>query len=274
MASLPDESLGSTMRSGGDAMNGTTGDARRPADERERLQSTQLPLYVTLARLLTADIEAGRWGPGEQLPTIAALAETYGVARVTIRQALGELSNEGRIKSIQGKGSFVADRPRLELIHLESSWRDLLHTLDGNAADLLDVREDVDLPASGEDDLSTGRYRYMRRIHRRWAEPYCLMEMYLDADLYDRQPGRFDVEMAIPLLSELAGPTLKRMTQSFRIGSASLATAKLLGVPPGAPTCKVTRTITNVRDEVLYRGAADYRGDLVVFDTSIDLPNG
>lgn len=256
-------------------MTETDSYARSASDERERLQSTQLPLYVTLARLLTADIEAGRWAPGAQLPTIAALAETYGVARVTIRQALGELSNDGLIKSIQGKGSFVADRPRLELIHLESSWRDLLHTLDGNAADLLEVREDVDLPAAGLDGaVSTGRYRYMRRIHRRWAKPYCLMEMYLDAALYERVPRRFDVEMAIPLLSELAGPTLKRMAQTFRIGSASLETAKLLGVPPGAPTCKVTRTIINVRDEVLYCGAADYRGDLVVFDTSIDLPNG
>jgi GntR family transcriptional regulator len=241
--------------------------------ERERLQSSQLPLYVTLARLLTADIEAGRWPAGGQLPTIAALAETYGVARVTIRQALGVLSEEGLIKTIQGKGSFVAERAPPELIQLESSWQHLLRTLDGNIAELIEVRDDVELPRSAEETgRSKGRYRYMRRVHRRQAAAYCIMEMYLDAALYERAPERFDGEMAIPLLSQLAGPTLKRMTQSFRIGAANLQTAKLLGIPPGAPTGDVTRVILNLDDEVLYLGTAIYRGDLVVFNTSIDVP--
>ncbi|WP_167558800.1 GntR family transcriptional regulator [Bradyrhizobium canariense] len=250
--------------------NALTGDS---VGERERLQSSQLPLYVTLARLLTSDIEAGRWAAGEQLPTIAALAETYGVARVTIRQALGVLSDEGLIKTIQGKGSFVAERPPSELIHLESSWRHLLRTLDGNVADLIEVRDNVALPRSAQEaGTPKERYRYMRRIHRRRAAAYCVMELYLDSDLYAREPERFDGEMVIPLLSRLAGPTLKRMTQSFRIGAANLAIAKLLGIPPGAPTGEVTRVITNLDDEVMYLGTASYRGDLVVFNTSIDVP--
>jgi GntR family transcriptional regulator len=98
------------------------------------------------------------------------------------------------------------------------------------------------------------------------------MEMHLDSELYEREPARFNAEMAIPLLSSLAGPKLKRMTQSFRVGSASLATAKILGVPPGAPTGEVTRVITDVDNEVLYTGIATYRGDLVMFNTSIEVP--
>jgi GntR family transcriptional regulator len=78
--------------------------------------------------------------------------------------------------------------------------------------------------------------------------------------------------MVIPLLSKLAGPALKRMNQTFRIGSASLATAKMLSIPPGAPTGEMTRVITDVNDEVLYLGSASYRGDLVVFNTSIEVP--
>lgn len=247
--------------------------ANQAAGERERLQSSQLPLYVTLARLLTTDIENSRWAAGEQLPTIAVLAKTYGVAPVTIRQALGVLSDEGLIKTIQGKGSFVADRQPSELIHLESSWRHLLHTLDGNVAELLDVGDNVELPKSAlQFGIAKPRYRYMRRIHRRRSAAYCIMEMYLDADLYSRDPARFDSEMVIPLLSKLAGPALKRMNQTFRVGSASLATAKMLSIPPGAPTGEMTRVITDIGDEVLYLGTASYRGDLVVFNTSIEVP--
>lgn len=247
--------------------------SRTPPGERETLQSSQLPLYVTLARLLTSEIESRRWAAGEQLPTIAVLAKTYGVAPVTIRQTLGVLADEGLIKTIQGKGSFVADRQPLEMIHLESNWRHMLRALDGNIAELLEVRDDVALPNSAAvHGGAKRRYRYMRRIHRRHNVAYCIMEMYLDADLYERDPQRFDAEMVIPLLSRLAGPALKRMDQTFRIGSASLAGAKLLGIPPGAPTGEVTRVITDVDGKVLYLGAASYRGDLVVFDTSIEVP--
>lgn len=248
-------------------------EADTPVGERERLQSSQLPLYVTLARLLTADIENNRWVAGAQLPTIAALAKTYGVAPVTIRQALGVLSDEGLIKTIQGKGSFVAARQPSELIHLESSWRHLLHTLDGNVAELIEVQDNAELPkAALPFGIAKPRYRYMRRIHRRHQAAYCIMEMYLDADIYGRDPARFDSEMVIPLLSKLMGPALKRMNQTLRIGSASLATAKMLGIPPGAPTGEVTRVITGIDDEVLYLGSASYRGDLVVFNTSIEVP--
>ncbi|MDI4238583.1 UTRA domain-containing protein [Bradyrhizobium sp. Arg237L] len=167
----------------------------------------------------------------------------------------------------------MADRPPSELIQLESSWRHLLRTLDGNVAELIEVRDDVALPNSAlQAGMSKGRYRYMRRIHRRRSAAYCIMEMYLDSELYERDPERFDEEMVIPLLSRLVGPTLKHMNQTFRIGSASMETAKILGIPPGAPTGEVTRVIINVDNEVLYLGSASYRGDMVVFNTSIEVP--
>lgn len=54
-------------------------------------------------RILTGDL-----APHQQLPSEASLMRTFGVSRVTIRQALKDLGTAGLIYSHQGKGSFVS----------------------------------------------------------------------------------------------------------------------------------------------------------------------
>jgi GntR family transcriptional regulator len=57
---------------------------------------------------LAGKIEHGELRPGEQLPTVAALCDTYGVSRVTVLKALRSLADRGLIETIPRWGSFVA----------------------------------------------------------------------------------------------------------------------------------------------------------------------
>lgn len=52
-------------------------------------------------------IVSSRIVPGEKLPSEAALVEHYGVARMTVRQAIQELRNEGLVVAEHGRGVFV-----------------------------------------------------------------------------------------------------------------------------------------------------------------------
>ena len=65
------------------------------------------PLYLQLAALLREDIAAGRLRPGDKLPSESELVERYGVGRVTVREALALLVNEGLLRKLQGRGTFV-----------------------------------------------------------------------------------------------------------------------------------------------------------------------
>ncbi|MGH3933950.1 MAG: GntR family transcriptional regulator [Pseudonocardiaceae bacterium] len=49
--------------------------------------------------------------PGARLPSEAELAERFSVHRLTVRQALGELARAGVIRTVHGRGSYVADLP-------------------------------------------------------------------------------------------------------------------------------------------------------------------
>jgi len=54
---------------------------------------------------------ADGYRPGDRLPTIAELADEYGVSQTTTKTALTLLGRDGWTRGVQGKGTFVADRP-------------------------------------------------------------------------------------------------------------------------------------------------------------------
>ena len=68
-------------------------------------------LSHALVEALKGHILAGRLGPGDQLPTEAALTGEYGVSRTVVREAIARLRAAGLVDSQQGRGSFVLDVP-------------------------------------------------------------------------------------------------------------------------------------------------------------------
>lgn len=75
--------------------------------------SSSGPMFKRIADDLRARIESGELASGGQLPTQLELVEQYGVARMTVRQALNELVNEGLVISRRPQGLFVRARKRM-----------------------------------------------------------------------------------------------------------------------------------------------------------------
>ncbi|MER5326177.1 GntR family transcriptional regulator [Streptosporangium canum] len=67
--------------------------------------------YLRIADDIRREIAAGRYAVGEQLPVARELADKYGVAMMTIGNALAVLRDEGLIETRQGSGSFVTGTP-------------------------------------------------------------------------------------------------------------------------------------------------------------------
>jgi len=67
------------------------------------------PLHVAIAEQLAAAIAAGTLPPGTRLPPERELAESLGVSRMTVRQALGDLERDGLLRRVVGRagGTFV-----------------------------------------------------------------------------------------------------------------------------------------------------------------------
>ena len=68
------------------------------------------PLYSRIQRDISESITAGEYPPGARIPSEAALAERYGVTRMTVRQAVDGLIGKGLVTRRQGSGTYVLRR--------------------------------------------------------------------------------------------------------------------------------------------------------------------
>ena len=66
--------------------------------------------YVQLADRLRERISSGEFGPGEKLPTIDEIVAGTGLSPMTIRRAYRVLADEGLVRVVKGRGTFVARR--------------------------------------------------------------------------------------------------------------------------------------------------------------------
>ena len=66
-----------------------------------------VPLYYQLELHLRNAIESGRYPPGARIPTESELARSFGVSRITVREALRRLEEDGLLSRTRGRGSFV-----------------------------------------------------------------------------------------------------------------------------------------------------------------------
>lgn len=68
------------------------------------------PAYQRIKSAILANIHAGIWTAGAAIPTEMALAEQFGVSRMTVNRALKELTDERVLERRQGSGTFVAQQ--------------------------------------------------------------------------------------------------------------------------------------------------------------------
>jgi GntR family transcriptional regulator len=68
------------------------------------------PLYQQLAAVLRKQIESGELQPNRPIPSVAQLQQEYGLARGTVLHAVDMLKEEGLVRIVKGRGTFVVSR--------------------------------------------------------------------------------------------------------------------------------------------------------------------
>ncbi len=66
------------------------------------------PLYQQLATILRERIAAHVYAPNRPIPSIVALQQEFGLARGTILHAFEVLRTEGLVRTVRGRGTYVA----------------------------------------------------------------------------------------------------------------------------------------------------------------------
>jgi GntR family transcriptional regulator len=231
-----------------------------------------VPRYAQLAALFRRRIERGVWPPGAQLPTLESLTSEFGVARVTVRQAIQRLAQEGLVSAQRGRGTFVTAHPQhVSELKLATSLAALADMYRDDEPKLTLIEETSAMPRlAAADGTPARRYRHLKRVHTRDGVAYCVISIYLDERVFRLAPQRFRRQTVIPVLLELPGVTVARAWQTLSIGSADVEVARLIGMAVNAPVAEVRRVCRDSDGVVIYLGEVTYRGDYIHLEMDLN----
>jgi DNA-binding GntR family transcriptional regulator len=68
------------------------------------------PVFLQIADIIRGRIESGRYTPGTAVPSIERIRQETGVSIMTIRKGMKVLADEGLVRIVPGKGTFVTER--------------------------------------------------------------------------------------------------------------------------------------------------------------------
>lgn len=119
-------------------------------------------IYHDLAR----DIDEGKYGVGDLLPSEKKLTEKYNVSRETARKALAILTDRGYIQRIMGKGSLVIDHKRYSIpVSSLVSYKEFAESASRDTQTELVELEDALLPHVPFQALSNGSVEQVPVTH-------------------------------------------------------------------------------------------------------------
>jgi GntR family transcriptional regulator len=234
---------------------------------------TRLPKAYTVKEALlelVKDLPAG--SPVEPERSLAA---RFGVSRETVRQAIQELVFEGRLRRLQGRGTFVAPPKLTQPLQLSSYTSDINASGMRPSSTLLRA---ATIPASGEVAgglaLPDGHPVYeLERLRLADGEPMALETLYLDAERFAGIDARLTATASVyQLLREGYGVDLAGGTAAIECVLASPHHADLLACEPRAPLLCLTQRSWGPDGIPVELVRSVYRGDRYRFATELAPP--
>jgi GntR family transcriptional regulator len=222
-----------------------------------------VPLYHQLQGVLKAEIESGRWRPGEQIPTESTMAENFGVSKITVRQALQELAELGYIRREHGRGTFVSQRKFDEGPRELNSFTEEMkgHKLTASSRIVAQSVEKADARVAGALGLPAHSAVFiLKRVRLADGEPLTVQTAHLPAKL---APGLEVGERSslYEVLQSRYHLYAARAKETYVAAIAGDPVAKLLGIRAGAPVFQVERISFLPNDKPFEYVQSIIRGD-------------
>jgi GntR family transcriptional regulator len=225
-----------------------------------------IPLYYQVYRSLLLRISSGQYA-ASRVPPEDELARSFGVSKITVRNALRMLEDEGIVQRMPGRGTFVHRRD-LNYIRETSSllgFNEEIQTV-GHKPSSRELEKRVMLPPKIPQRRlaipSGAEVLFLKRLRNVDDLPLGVQTAYLPIQ---RFPGleRFDFskESLYRILAAEYGVSLHTARQSYRIAYPDAATAELLETTPAAPGFSAERLTFDINGQPVEYVETFFRGD-------------
>jgi GntR family transcriptional regulator len=232
------------------------------------------PLYVQIKDLLRGRILDGSYQPHQQLPSEAEMIAAFKVSRITVRQALGDLENEGLIFRLHGKGTFVSKPKAFQDLGRLQGFGEAMRQKGYETFSRVISLRNVTPSAQVRDQLGLGKRAHvteLRRVRYLNREPISLDVSYLPVAL-GQKLAKEDLATrdVFAILENDYGLALGHA--DLQIGAA-LADAMLAGhlqVQEGSSILCIQRTTHSADGTPIDYEHLFYRGDAFQYRVRVD----
>lgn len=223
------------------------------------------PLYQQIKQQVRQAIVRGEHQPGDRLPSEPELMQRFGVSRITVRQAIGDLETEGLVVRRHGRGTFVVAPPIAhDLLRLTDFDEDMRAAGLSPATRVLAHRQIAAPPLiAGALELAPNTpVDQIDRLRLANGQPVALDVTWLPA-AYATLLERADLERETILqyLETRYQLTVEQGDLTISAAGATTDQARWLDVPVGAALLSVVRLARLGGGQPLYRQARWYRPD-------------
>lgn len=234
---------------------------------------SQMPLYTQIREILRRRILDGTYPPHSQMPSESQMMSAFGVSRITIRQALGDLQKEGIIFKVMGKGSFVAKPKAFQSLSRLQGFGEAMAPSGYETYSLLLSAKQVSASPLVAQRLhlkpdtvvfEIQRLRYLNR------EPISVDVSYFPLDIGERLTQEdLATRDVFVILENDFGHNLTHADVQIEAISADESLARHLGMSEASPLLRIER-LTWAGDRPLDFEFLYYRGDAFQYRLRID----
>lgn len=238
-------------------------------EEKKIDKTVPIPLYFQLKKLIIDEIDNGTYPVDTLIPTEKELGEMFDISRTTVRQAIIELVQEGRLYRIKSKGTFVAKpKVRQTFFNRYHGMGDEIRAKGGVPSAEVLALEVVDMPGEFAKlrDTVGEKAIYLYWTHCYNGEAFVHTETYIPYEGYEHVLQHdFSKEGFYRVLAAENGRRVERLARDFEAVEANSKDAEILKVKKGSPIHYFRTLGYTADDELVEMTFARYRGDRHIF---------
>jgi GntR family transcriptional regulator len=236
-----------------------------------------VPKYLQICQWIDNLIETGRFQTGEKLPSEIELARMCGVNRNTLRQAMTELVNRGKVEKVKGVGSFVKkEEPAIELRHdlkRIASFKDYFGNAPLEEKTIVLEMEPRVVDKEIAEKLVLGAERkvlFLARLRTANGSPFIYEESYLPYNMFQSLTVADASGSLYRMLTKKFGIRLTKSHQVIRAVNLSKKISTMFNLPEGSAGLQmknITYDSSSTPVELLFSYC---RGDKYVLEIDLD----